>query len=406
MTNPSDPTGAKLSITVNVHDTPEDTVLELQTKLNGLSGVKVNVTQPREGNSFNIQDGNSPFNLAGVEVDGSGLQYQPGVSTVYDGGSVREVQVLTITNAATGTFTLSIGDRPTAAIPYNADTATTAGEIQKAINAVRKSTFNPYHYNVDVQVVQGTGAARSWMITFNEPATANVPEMTVDTSDITDANVSASVTTLFEGGAPSNYQNVEKVIAPNANATFIVGDYTSLTQRLVQALPGELAKLLLSKGFSVLEVDTSALSANGHSLVLDFSNVSHELTFTFETKGAKYEVSKFSIAKSAAGTFQLDLGIQESQKLALTAHERQFSIEHCRSCRGPDRHTQNNCPDQYRSQERWHCRCRGDGEEYPGCTRHPELRRFAARGRCHRRQGKAATCTRWSADTDFPVECG
>ena len=66
-----------------------------------------------------------------------------------------------------------------------------------------------------------------------------------------------------------------------------------------------------------MTIDTSVLTANGHALTLDFTNVSRAMEFTFES-AAINEVQVLDLgALTSVDQFKLKYGVQEQQRLTL-----------------------------------------------------------------------------------------
>jgi len=305
--------------TVNLGAVPEDTRQALETQLNALdpANVRVKVTQGDTFGKFKLEFERPAFTPVAAFNTSFALTYQVSVGTLAQGSSVQEVDLLTIANATGGTFKLTIGDRETGAIAWGANAGATADNIAQEIGKVRKSTFGPFHYGALVETLTDTASSKSWKITFGAPDDDNVPDITIDTSTLTGSSVSGSVVTQRDGTAPGSWGDLERIVAPDADTTFILGSNETWLGAATRLLPDAVQKMLFLKSSEVV-YDTSAVTANGHGLTLDFSHSNDALKFTFVSEGAVEAVEKIGIAKAAAGDFKLEYGTKETQRLAFS----------------------------------------------------------------------------------------
>ena len=148
-------------------------------------------------------------------------------STDFTRGEVQEVS----NNATGGTFTLTFSGQTTAAIAYNA-TATT---VESALEALS---------NITAVTVTGSGTSGDpWVVTFVDPGSQNVAEMTADDTNMTGGT--STITTTIEGGtktiAVSNFQ----IRLLDSNIVVVSGDTNKpvSTQTTFASLSGTALKI-------------------------------------------------------------------------------------------------------------------------------------------------------------------
>ena len=190
--------------------------------------------------------------------------------------------------------------------PIRADDTDTAKNIETALDALKQNAgFKSYlpilNKKFDVKVT--VAAPKKFNVAFHAPGAKDVLQMEVVKSDgkTAFANTSGTpidfVSKIQEGRTESGLINIETLKAANADNTFIFGDGWGGGYKL------ELDSILPWKvRDSSLTIDTSLVTQNHHSLILDFSGVSKELKFDFSTnKFARMELD-FSGLESTTST--------------------------------------------------------------------------------------------------------
>ncbi len=120
----------------------------------------------------------------------------PGKRASFTAQGANEVQVVTVSNATGGTFTLTFDGQTTSAIPYNAS----ASAVQDALLAL--SAIGPD----DVAVTGNDGGP--WTVTFQgDLGNQDVPEMTADGTNLVGGTVSVSTTVNGSTGVKVEYRH-------------------------------------------------------------------------------------------------------------------------------------------------------------------------------------------------------
>ena len=275
---------------------------------------------PATVSNYRLKPEISGLNTATI-TNATSLKGKPAVWTTVEGSSVREVKQLTLNNVTDGSFVLKIGKYSTGPITIDTTGATLAEQakitsqaIQTALNQLNRNFVQKY--TVEVQTESFTADLKEWKITFKAPGENDVAEMSVDVTGLTGTNnLQGRVTTLADGSRAGNIHAFETILAPNADATFIFGSASLADMLAAIAVPEALRKT------NTVTIDTSTLTANGHVLDIDFSQVADELNFNFEQIGAVKEVQPLIIDNTTEGEFALDYKIQEVQRLAFTGAE-------------------------------------------------------------------------------------
>ena len=203
---------------IAVVDDNAQTALNIQNKLNALSGVTTTVSVSRPGKFFIKFD--QPSSVSNFQVTSPGTLIGAGVDTKQEGRNGNEFQTLNIQGATTGTFILKIGDRETEAITYDADPVKTAANIQTAINKLPQISFIPLINNFKT-IVTGSGSAsdQTFVIEFEAPADKDVAEIAWDVTTLPGAVVVQ--TTVHDGNSSGA---VETIKAANADNVFYFGN--------------------------------------------------------------------------------------------------------------------------------------------------------------------------------------
>ncbi|MCI0535952.1 MAG: DUF4347 domain-containing protein [Verrucomicrobiales bacterium] len=182
-------TGGAATLTTASIDVDTDsnvTAQRIATKLNALDGGSTVATVVTVAglNSFNIEF-TAPATVSGLTVAPSPpLTYSAGLFPLQEGQSGNELQRLTIKNADSGSFTLKIGDRQTAAIAYTGVVANLATSIQSSINNLRQEGLSSlFHYKA---VVKGSVVAGGFAfdIEFQAPEEKDVPEISINPASL------------------------------------------------------------------------------------------------------------------------------------------------------------------------------------------------------------------------------
>ncbi|MCI0535951.1 MAG: hypothetical protein L0Z50_12065 [Verrucomicrobiales bacterium] len=126
---------------------------------------------------------------------------------------------------------------------------------------------------------------------------------------------------MRDGTAGGGLRELETIKAANADNTFIFGN------QIINTV-GEVAEQAIRpagwRNYGELTIDTTVLTANGHALTLDFTNVSRAMEFVFENTGTN-EVQELIFGTTGGPTspgvgdqFRLIYGVQELQRLTLS----------------------------------------------------------------------------------------
>ena len=279
---------ARTTADISVSDNPETTASNIAAEITaaGGAGAAAKVTVAGMGIykiEFTAPAATSVTAVA-VNAGTTALTYPTGISELQRGQSGADIQEIAFTNVASGTFKLKIGDLETDQITWDANPATTAANIQEKINLVRQSKYSLSKFNTTVKG-SGTSSDQTFVVTFTGPKDKDVVQIAdpVTTSLVASGGtVTAVVSTIQDGMSGGGPSAVETIKAPNADATLYFGNeiINSIWDVAKQALiPAEF------RDYGELTIDSSVLTANGHSLTLDFSNVTRAMEFVFESTG-------------------------------------------------------------------------------------------------------------------------
>lgn len=192
------------SLAYNAIPTTIETALEA---LSNLSNVQI------KGNAgiFTVRfDSDAGTNVAAITINSAGLTdaASPSVTTIVEGASASgtdEVQTVTIYGTG-GTFTLTFDGQTTAATAWNAS----AGTLETNLEALSNIT--------DVTVTGSGTPADPYVVTFDDPGSQNVVEMTGDASSLTGGG--GQVTTITNAVASADEQQTVTIGVAVTGGTF------------------------------------------------------------------------------------------------------------------------------------------------------------------------------------------
>jgi hypothetical protein len=233
------------------------------------------------GHNVEVADARS-FDSAGVFVIGK-EQFR------YTGKSLTsEVQVVTLTNATGGTFTLTFNNQTTGAIAYNADPTSGATSVRGKLEALS---------NIEPGDVAVTGSAGGpYTVTFAGNLIGNVAELTANGSLLTSAPTVTNTTTTQGSSSP----------ATNEVQSVTVGNATGGTFKLTFNGNETASTIAYNASAATVQTALEGLSAGSTP------TVTNTTTTPGTASPAVSEVQSVTIGNVNGGTFKLTCGANET----------------------------------------------------------------------------------------------
>ena len=223
-------------------------------------------------------------------------------------GKLNEKQRIdfSLAGAPTGTFKIDIGGSISDAIQIGTTDEETRTNIDQKLDLLSQkngflSTLTKLISDPKFTVTVTVSGTNQFDVQFNAPELKDLPEVIIlkqDGSKFVEAP--GLVTTLQDGKEESGLANIENIVAANASNRFIFGDDWG-----VETGPAK-----------EITVDTSLVSAGGYELEIDFSNVTNELNFKFESKVYSVQALDHDLS---GGTVQLIYKDSETLTLNLNS---------------------------------------------------------------------------------------
>ncbi len=220
---------------INLDRDPDQTAADIAAALNALPSLGPGAVEVSpagsELNAFDVLFRRPAFTdveTLGIDAsklrDGNDAVPAARVSTLTQGAAINEVQRIRFTGTDGGDFKLVLEGRQTAAIAYDAaDDDATAANIRQALESLRgDGPLARFRAAYDVTV--GVVDAGTFEIAFDRPDKRDIGEIQVITDGLTGADPAAEVTTVREGQAPTGLANIERIVASDADNTFVFGN--------------------------------------------------------------------------------------------------------------------------------------------------------------------------------------